>query len=674
MALDKSTRNALASCVGRCRKALTDNVRAVFEGEFGLQPGGSRLPVDRLGHLTENGRAKATLLREWQDHLATLDKGSDDERRSRAFDRMVLETAFTALNRLVALRLCEERGYVVECVRKGSDSEGFRLFERLSGGALGSRGQTYRLFLAEMYRDLAVELGVLFDTELPQSIVFPGSACIDEVLGELGSGELADIWQEDETIGWVFQYFNSDKERKKMRDASAAPRNSRELAVRNQFFTPRYVVELLVDNTLGRTWYEMRRGETRLADVCKYLVYRPSEIFLEKGQDAPPEPETADLSREELLALPVYVAWRDKKDPRDMRVLDPACGSGHFLLYAFEVLAVMYEECWADADPPRSMLTGGTLQNDYSHHEEFKAALPRLILECNLFGVDIDARAAQVASLALWLRAQRYARDEQVVSEPVTRGNIVCAEPIPVDADLLLDFTRNARPAVLGQMTEMIVQTLQSVGELGFLLKAENQLQKIVADAKKQWQGASIEEQMALSPDLEGRTQRQETLFDVSAVTDDEFWTTAESGILSSLAEYALRVEEETPARRLLFSADATESLRMLEICRHRYDVILMNPPFGEAARSSKSYIEKAYPRTKNDLYAVFVERGVDMLLHRGRLGAITSRTGFFLSSYRKWREEILLPRADISVFADLGFGVLDAMVETAAYALEKTC
>src|SRR4029079_8899763 len=95
-------------------------------------------------------------------------------------------------------------------------------------------------------------------------------------------------------------------ERRKMREESQAPRNSRELAVRNQFFTPRYVVQFLTDNTLGRIWYEMRETKTVLAERCEYMVRKPGEEF----------------------------APRNKKDPRDLRVLDPACGSGHFLLYA----------------------------------------------------------------------------------------------------------------------------------------------------------------------------------------------------------------------------------------------------------------------------------------------------------------------------------------------------
>jgi len=97
-----------------------------------------------------------------------------------------------------------------------------------------------------------------------------------------------------------------------------------------------------------------------------------------------------------------------------------------------------------------------------------------------------------------------------------------------------------------------------------------------------------------------------------------------------------------------------------------------MNPPFGAGSTRAKMEFEKAYPRTKNDVYAAFVERAIELLSSRGRLGAITSRTGFFLSSFQKWREEIVLKHAPPVVFADLGAGVLDsAMVETAAYCLE---
>src|SRR5262249_53071206 len=162
-------------------------------------------------------------------------------------------------------------------------------------------------------------------------------------------------------------------ERKKMREESQAPRNSRELAVRNQFFTPRYVVQFLTDNTLGRIWYEMRNAKTLLTKHCKYMVRKAGEEF----------------------------APRAKKDPRDIRVLDPACGSGHFLLYAFDLLLIAYEEAYTDTTSPKSEATGHTLIEDYPDIDALRRAVPALIFAHNLHGIDIDARCAQIAQLAL---------------------------------------------------------------------------------------------------------------------------------------------------------------------------------------------------------------------------------------------------------------------------------
>jgi hypothetical protein len=287
MSFDKPTRNALANMVGECRRLLTEDIRHQLQAVYGLQPDGTALPVSSLGHLDEHGHETARALREWQEHIASTEAGTEADKRKAAFDRLAHETAFTVLNRLAALRMCEERGHVIECVRRGMESDGFALYERFSGGVLGTRGETYRIFLELMFNELAVDLGALFDLRAPQSLVFPRERCLEEVLGVLNEPRLAHLWKEDETIGWVYQYFNSKEEREEMRKKSPAPRNSRELAVRNQFFTPRYVVEFLVDNTLGRIWYEMRMGQTALTANCRFMVRRNHPMFLEPGQKPP---------------------------------------------------------------------------------------------------------------------------------------------------------------------------------------------------------------------------------------------------------------------------------------------------------------------------------------------------------------------------------------------------
>ena len=143
---------------------------------------------------------------------------------------------------------------------------------------------------------------------------------------------------------------------------------------------------------------------------------------------------------------------------------------------------------------------------------------------------------------------------------------------------------------------------------------------------------------------------------------------------MAALDDFARYAANGKMLLRRLFVDDAVRGLAFVDLCRQPFDVVLMNPPFGEASKSSISYLERAFPRTKNDIYAAFVERLLGMLHHGGMLGAITSRTGFFLSSFQKWREEILLKEARPAVFADLGYGVLDtAMVETVAYCLVKS-
>ena len=167
-------------------------------------------------------------------------------------------------------------------------------------------------------------------------------------------------------------------------------------------------------------------------------------------------------------------------------------------------------------------------------------------------------------------------------------------------------------------------------------------------------------------------TVEQLGLFDVSGITDEEFWHQVEARVLDLLQTYAWHAANGTGLQGKRF-ADAARGFAFVDLCRQQFDVVLMNPPFGEASQPSKVYVETAYPRTKNDVYAAFVERGLQLRYAGGMLGAITARAGFFLSSFQKWRGEILLKEPWPTIFADLVYGVLDiAMVETATFWLAK--
>jgi hypothetical protein len=671
MSFDKDTRNLLARTVTACRRRLTEDVTDQLTGVFGLHPDGTVLALKEMSHLSPDQIAAAGRLRDLLDHYTAGAVGGEKDRRKSAYERMTLEISFTILNRLAALRLCEERGLVVECVRKGTASDGFRLFERVSGGALGGRYDTYRVFLECLFDELALDLGVLFDRTTPQSSVFPSERCMEDVLGELNKPGLTHLWTEDETIGWVYQYFNPPEERRAMRDASAAPRNSRELAVRNQFFTPRYVVEFLTDNTLGRIWYEMRKGDTALKDECRYLVRRPNEVFLAAGEKAPPEPEVrTDLSHEELLKQPVHIEHRPKKDPRDLRILDPACGSGHFLLYAFDLLERIYEEAWGDPESPESEATGRTLLEDFETLDDLRREVPRLIIEHNLHGIDIDPRSVQIAALAMWLRAQKAWKNIGIKAAErprVAKSSIVTAEPMPGEEDMKEEFTAGLKPRVLGQLVDAVFDKMKLAGEAGSLLKIEEEIKDAVAEAKEEYRKELRlrKEEAGYLPGM--APERAPTLFDFADMGDQNFLDQAEDAILVALKEYAERAENGRAVRRRLFAQDAARGFAFIDLCRKRYDVVLMNPPFGDAHQRTIDLINRSFLDWNGNLLCAFISRA-GMLSPCGYSGVVYDRTANIKNTYEDFRKRYFLAsKSSLQAIVDLGWEVLDANVEVSA-------
>lgn len=636
--MDKNTRNAIEKATQRARMVLEEDFSTQLEGTF---------DVLRSGAVAAEGGTHLSARQEFQrDRIvaAIEHKRAAGMTGVDAVTDYVRDAAFTTLNRFVALKMLEARDLVQECISKGDQSIGYREFCGMAPGVvLLPDAAGYRLYLESVFDELSTEVKVLFDRRDPASALWPRRQPFEALLDVLNAADLDGVWSEDETIGWVYQFFNSGDERKRMREESQTPRNSRELAVRNQFFTPRYVVQFLTDNTLGRTWFQMRGGETSLADRCAYLV-----------QDGE------------------AVAARSKKDPRDLKVLDPACGSGHFLLYAFELLLTIYEEAWHDErGGVTSQVSGRPLREDYPDLAGLQRALPALIVQHNLHGVDIDPRCAQIAALALWLRAQRAFKDFGLRANertPITRTHVVVAEPMPGDVTMVDVFAAGLEPPLLRDLFKKMVGEMRLAGDLGTLLRVDDGIATELTRAREQF--VKQRETPGFLPEMEPLRHQGE--LDLSGIDDAQFFHEAEARIVDALRRFAESAAGRAGVRRRLFAGDAAQGIALIDFVRTRFDVVLMNPPFGAGSLAAKKEFEKSYPRTKNDLYAAFVERGIQLLHKRGMLGAITSRTGFFLSSFQKWREEILLKNAPPVVFADLGYGVLDsALVEVSAYCLE---
>lgn len=270
--MDKATRNSIERATQQARKLLGEDFSSQLEGTF---------DVLRSGVIASNGGAHLSAHQESQRDkiVAAIEhKRAAGMTALEAVTDYVRDAAFTTLNRFVALKMLEARELVQECITKGEQSAGYREFCGMAPGvALLPDVAGYRLYIESLFDEFSTEIKVLFDRRDAASVLWPRRQTFDHLLSLLNASELARVWDEDETIGWVYQFFNSRDERKKMREESRAPRNGRELAVRNQFFTPRYVVQFLTDNTLGRLWLEMHGDKTRLNTVCKYLVSSTDE-------------------------------------------------------------------------------------------------------------------------------------------------------------------------------------------------------------------------------------------------------------------------------------------------------------------------------------------------------------------------------------------------------------
>jgi hypothetical protein len=630
MAFDQATRGRLQKLVNTCRSLLTDEFSIQLQQTYGLDPKtGEATPLSRLGHLDDRQRNAADVLRQTMAHYLGAD-ADDPEHRIAVLDRIRREQAFTVLNRLVALLMMEARGQLIESVSKGYQSQGFQLYSKIAGTALGETGQAYQVYLFSVFDELARELPALFDRYAANAQLFPSETALRGVLDELNHFEVAALWSEDESIGWIYQYFNSKEERKAMRDASQAPRNSRELAVRNQFFTPRYVVEFLVDNTLGRLWFNATGGKSALAGRCQYLLVKPDE-----------KPVAASRLR----------------DPRTLKLLDPACGSMHFGLYAFDLFLEIYREAWdwEQEHSPGSLDISTQpsahfkpLNQTYSDQTSFLRDVPRLIIEHNIHGVDIDPRAAQIASLALWLRAQRawHQDDFKAKDRPfIGRGHVVAAIAPPAEKELREQFAAHL-DHLDAELFAKTLQLLKGLPELGVLLQVEHELPSLIRKVFGE----------------HGRLFKE---------ADTDQWQKAEIRLGEALVNFAQAAKSTYQGR--LFAFDALQGLRLVDLCRESFDVIVMNPPFGLPSADSKSHLVDAYPDTWKDIYAAFIERSLDLLGSNGYLGAITPSTWQHTREMRSLREKLFALNAP-QLFVELGGAVMDdAAVEAAVWTLSKT-
>lgn len=587
--LDSAEREHLEHVVTQLRDRVEDNVRFQL-----TQHGLDTEPAD-TDALDEDTSSLAEAI-----ELEAV----DDESWADAFAQYITGVGYTIVNRLAALRCMEVRGFVAEEVT---------VF-KANGLTPAAETLVYEEFLLadeailQAYHDacdrLAEEIEILFDRSSAYSLIDPDDDTFEELCGMLDSVP-NEVWRADDVLGWIYEYYN----RPVVESLDAKNTlNPGDVGPANQFYTPHWVVRMLTDNSLGKLYLEATGQES--------TVPEPAALTPEDRKNRVVTPADSPT----VSALCTYLIPDEEPGdapafdhPSELRVIDPACGSGHFLLYAFDVLERIW---WAETDLDR-------------------AEIPAKVLEHNLYGVDIDLRSCQLSAFNLYLKARTRTENEDGHFEMPT-VDIVCADARVAEIEeatkVLDDITGEGSD--LREALAEIIDTFQQTNALGSLLDVSGTLEGVFESG-----------QTGLSDWSDGTHQSLNSFF--KALREAVAERTSES-----FGEQNLR-----------------SFLSLLIVLTQKYDVSLMNPPYGSGGRMPddvQAYVTDHY-EYMTEYYVNFFEACDRLTRNAGRVGMLVPRSFLFNQTLEPFRADFIGPSGSFDFLAEFGYGILDnATVGTA--------
>ena len=551
-------KNAIKKFAVWARRELISRV-----SQKALQFGISADAAEPADAVSINGKVLSTA--EVQQRKALL-----QQIQSKGYEQVMEEVAYTWFNRFCALRFMEVNQYLPSRVRVFTNEED-KFEPQMLAEALDleldglERERVYAFKEANdkegLFKYLLITQCNALNPILPgmfqriadyTELLFPDNLLRDgSVIHQMVTTIPTEDWQDAvQIIGWLYQFYISEK-----KDAVFALKgkvNKDDVPARTQLFTPDWIVRYMVENSLGRLWVEGHPTE-ELKQQWRY--------FLEEAEQEPEVKARLVNVRKEYASM----------QPEDIKCIDPCMGSGHILAYMFDVLMQIYEAC------------GYTARDAV-----------RCIVEKNLYGLDIDDRAAQLAYFAVMMKARQYDRrfltrkdenDKPDVPQPkvyaICEGNNV--------ADQTLEYFANGDAGMYFTI-QTIVRELHDAKEYGSLVKCTPQNYGVLYIRT---------EEIRTKADLHGKAVLHEIL----------------------------------------------PLIRVAEILSQSYDVAVTNPPYMESSVMSaelQKFVNESYPDSKRDLFAVFIERCAEWLHHHGKMAMITQHSWMFLSSFEKLRTKML--------------------------------
>ena len=518
--------------------------------------------------------------------------------KEKGYKQVMEEVAYTWFNRFIALRFMEVNNYLPSHIRVFSDASGaFKpeilndvLHLDLPGLDSGKVAEyiesndteaLYRYLLLTQCNALNSALPVMFErmggyTEmlLPNNILRQ-----DSVLGHMVSDIPEDDWQDAvQIIGWLYQYYNTELKDDTFAQLKKNVKITKErIPAATQLFTPDWIVRYMVENSLGRLWLE-GHPNAELHDGWKY--------YLDEAEQEPEvEAQLAKL-REEYKTI----------KPEEIKVIDPCMGSGHILVYAFDVLMQIYTSAgWDQREAAQS------------------------ILKNNLYGLDIDDRAAQLAYFAVMMKARQY--DRRLLTRGIQPNIFSIRESNSIQAMTIEYFHKND-PKLKADI-ERIVTEMRDAKEYGSILN----------------------------------------------ITPVDF-----AGLYARFDE----IRNDINMMQMSALDELLPLVKCAELLAQKYDVVVTNPPYmavSNAGAKVNDYVKKNFPDSKADMFAVFIERCGQMAKKNGYQSMITQHAWMFLSSFEKLRTKLLA--VDIVNMAHLGARAFEEIggevVQTTSFVIRKS-
>ena len=515
------------------------------------------------------------------------------------------ECVFTLFNRIAAIKVMEAKELFPEIITRRKENAG-RSFEHNAWleehpEERGAEREGLKHFLNDQFDRLGEHIP-LYRKDYPYALL-PTADELHEIIEKFNAVEEdadcgEDVWKGDDILGWLYENFNA------VEKAALKPSGDKteydKVSLQSQVYTPAWVVKFLVDNTLGKAYLEMY----------------PDSSIKEKYQ---------------IANAPDHQV-RHPKDVREIRVLDPACGSGNFLIYAFSLLYDLYQD---QID---------NYGRDYSRRD-----IPKMIVEYNLYGMDLDERAAQITQIALFIKARvlgghrsHWPSYTNVVSTHFFLDDYEKVKDTFETIDNLDESKRN--------IMRMIWDDLSNAYKFGSLVRVDETLDKILPN------------------DSNHNLFAQEQMEDMFSFKQQ---------FMNQLRQKVNELGEVGSNAYTL--AKTNDAISFLEIIANKYDVVVANPPYtdsGDFGKELKAFIEENYKKPlkfNSNLYACFIKRCCELAGMDGKVGMVNPPTFMYIKTFEDTRK-FILDNTHINLFVEwgyLGMFASFARVDSAMFILE---